>query len=76
MLGDQHRLVGMAQRELGLRKEGQAGLGRVVPLPVRCSSRVLSSDSSRLICWLRADWTTSRSIAARPMLPSSTMRTK
>ena len=50
------------------------------PLPsprgVRCSRRVASSLSSRVICWLSADCTTSRSSAARLMEPCSTTRTK
>ena len=46
------------------------------PLLVRCNRRADSSPSSRLICWLSADWTTPRSRAARLMLPSSTTRTK
>lgn len=58
------------------RKNASPASVGTAPLAVRCSSRVLSSLSSRLICWLRADCTMSRSSAARPMDPSSTMRTK
>ena len=58
------------------RKNASPASVGTAPLAVRCSSRVLSSPSRRLICWLRADCTMSRSIAARPMEPSSTMRTK
>ena len=46
------------------------------PRGVRLSRRVASSLSSRVICWLRADCTMSRSAAARLIEPSSTMRTK
>ena len=46
------------------------------PRGVRWSRRVHSSPSSRVICWLSADCTMSRSAAARLMEPSSTMRTK
>jgi hypothetical protein len=70
------RLVGMAQRQLRLAEERQPGLGGHHALGVRCSSRVHSSLSRRLICWLRADCTMSRSSAARPMLPASTTLTK
>jgi len=48
----------------------------VTPCGVRRSSRVASSLSRRLICWLTADCTMSSSSAARLMLPSSTTRTK
>ena len=65
------RRVSCASRK----KASPASVG-TVPLLVRCKSRVLSSPSSRLICWLRADCTICRSSAARPMEPSSTMRTK
>ncbi|MCY1216614.1 hypothetical protein D9M72_284950 [compost metagenome] len=46
------------------------------PVEVRCSSRVDSSLSSRLICWLSADVTTPSSSAALPMLPCSITLTK
>ncbi|MNT30423.1 hypothetical protein D3C72_1662160 [compost metagenome] len=57
------------------RKAVPAGVG-VTPVGLRVSSRVASSLSSRLICWLSAEATTPRSRAARPMLPSSATRTK
>ena len=77
LLRGAHRLVGMAQRELGLLQEGHAGVGRRdAGRLLRCSSRVLSSLSSRLICWLSAEVTTPSSMAARPMLRSSQTLTK
>ncbi len=58
------------------RKNASPASVGTAPLAVRCSSRVDSSPSRRLICWLRADCTMPKSSAARPMEPSSTMRTK
>lgn len=69
-------LVRMAQRELGFVKKAIPASVGTVPLLVRCSRRVLSSLSSRLICWLSADCTIFSSMAARLMEPSSTTRTK
>ncbi len=69
-------VIGMAQRQLGLAPEGEAGIGRHHPVEVRWSSRVDSSLSSRLICWLSADVTTPSRWAACPMLPNSTTCTK
>ena len=43
------------------RKNANPASVGTAPLEVRCSSRVLSSPSSRLICWLSADCTMSRS---------------
>lgn len=65
------RSVSWASRK----KATPASVG-TTPRGVRCSSRVDSSLSRRLTCWLSADWTMSRSRAARLMEPSSTMRTK
>ena len=48
----------------------------VVPAAVRVSSRVESSLSRRLICWLSAEVTTPSSVAALPMLPHSTTLAK
>ena len=61
------------------RQEAEAFFRNVsigTPVEVRCSRRVDSSPSRRLICWLRAEVTRPSSVAARPMLPSSTTRTK
>jgi hypothetical protein len=56
-------------------KASPASVG-TTPVEVRCSRRVASSLSSRLICWLNAEVPTPSCCAARPMLPSSTTRTK
>lgn len=56
-------------------KASPASVG-TTPVEVRCSSRVDSSLSSRLICWLSAEVTTPSFCAAWPMLPSSTTCTK
>ncbi|MNT04371.1 hypothetical protein D3C72_1389470 [compost metagenome] len=58
------------------RKKAVPAAVATTPVCVRISSRVASSLSSRLICWLSAEATTPRSRAARPMLPSSATRTK
>ncbi|MNM94768.1 hypothetical protein D3C81_1071860 [compost metagenome] len=56
-------------------KASPASVG-TTPVEVRWSSRVDSSLSSRLICWLSADVTTPSRWAACPMLPNSTTCTK
>jgi hypothetical protein len=58
------------------RKNASPASVGTTPLALRCSSRVASSPSSRLICWLSADVTMPSDMAARPMLPASTTRTK
>ncbi|KAG1244190.1 hypothetical protein G6F65_021948 [Rhizopus arrhizus] len=58
------------------RKNASPASVGTTPLALRCSSRVESSPSNRLICWLRAEVTMPRDMAARPMLPASTTRTK
>ncbi|MCY1515184.1 hypothetical protein D9M68_497600 [compost metagenome] len=57
------------------RKARPASVG-MTPVEWRRSSRVESSLSSRLICWLSAEVTTPSSTAARPMLRSSQTLTK
>lgn len=66
----------LSQQVSRLESELSTRLLQRTPRGVRCSSRVDSSLSRRLTCWLSADWTMSRSRAARLMEPSSTMRTK
>ncbi len=69
-------VVGMAQRQLRLPENASPASVGSTPLALRRSSRVASSPSSRLICWLSADVTMPMDWAARPMLPASTTRTK
>ena len=76
LLGGTHRFFGVAQRQLGLLKEGDTGVRRGDAVDVRCSKRVDNSLSRRLIYRLSADVTMLRSAAARPMLRSSQVRTK
>ena len=69
-------LVGVAQGQLGLAEERQPGLGRHSAL-----GRALQQPGAQLALQpadllAQADCTMSRSTAARPMEPSSTMRTK
>ncbi|MNT15742.1 hypothetical protein D3C72_1508130 [compost metagenome] len=58
------------------RKNASPASVGTTPLALRCRSRVESSPSSRLICWLSAEVTMPIDMAARPMLPASTTRTK
>lgn len=71
-----HGVIRVAQGQLRLPKNASPASVGTTPLALRCNSRVDSSPSSRLICWLRADVTMPMDIAARPMLPASTTRTK
>jgi hypothetical protein len=69
-------LLGMAQGQLGLVEKGLAGLGGDDAARCALQQPGREFDSRRLICWLSADCTMSRSSAARLMEPSSTIRTK
>jgi hypothetical protein len=51
--GRQGSVIEMAQGQLGLLEKAMPASVGTRPVEVRCSRRVASSFSSRVICWLR-----------------------